>query len=181
MKVCIKCNTEKEIIHFVKNTNRCKSCRSIYMKEYSEKNKEKLKQSKKEYYIKNKTIISEKAKEYYTKNKEHVIKKSKKYAENNKKKVTSYKYKYRKNNKGIYNHYLAKRRSTKLKATPQWADLGKIKVLYEKAQELSEVLGVKMTVDHVIPLQGNNICGLHIWENLQLLEASENFKKSNKF
>lgn len=41
--------------------------------------------------------------------------------------------------------------------------------------------GIPHHVDHIIPLQGENICGLHIPENLQILKATDNRKKGNKF
>ena len=69
----------------------------------------------------------------------------------------------------------AKRRSAKLKATPPWADLEEIKNVYLEAQYFG------MHVDHIIPLQGKNVCGLHVWDNLQLLSPIENIKKGNKY
>ena len=69
----------------------------------------------------------------------------------------------------------AKRRAAKLQATPPWADLEEIKNVYLEAQYFN------MHVDHIIPLQGKNVCGLHVWDNLQLLPAVENIKKGNKY
>lgn len=69
----------------------------------------------------------------------------------------------------------AKRRAAKLQATPAWADLEEIKNVYLEAQYFD------MHVDHIIPLQGKNVCGLHVWDNLQLLPAVENIKKGNKY
>lgn len=68
----------------------------------------------------------------------------------------------------------ARRRAAKLKATPPWADLEEIKNVYLEAQYFG------MHVDHIIPLQGKEVCGLHIWENLQLLTPEKNIKKGNK-
>jgi 5-methylcytosine-specific restriction endonuclease McrA len=69
----------------------------------------------------------------------------------------------------------AKRRAAKLKATPAWADLEEIKNVYLEAQYFG------MHVDHIIPLQGKNVCGLHVWDNLQLLPAVDNIRKGNRY
>ena len=75
---------------------------------------------------------------------------------------------------GNDNAKAARRRAAKLKATPPWADLEEIKNVYLEAQYFG------MHVDHIIPLQGKEVCGLHIWENLQLLTPEKNIKKGNK-
>lgn len=77
----------------------------------------------------------------------------------------------------------AKRRSSKLNATPQWLteDQHKdIEAMYFLANRYTKLFGLEYHVDHIIPLQGKNICGLHVPWNLQLLEASMNLSKSNK-
>jgi hypothetical protein len=68
----------------------------------------------------------------------------------------------------------AKRRALKLNATPAWADLKKIEEIYRNCPK-------GFHVDHVIPLNGKDICGLHVPENLQYLPAIENIKKGNRF
>lgn len=73
------------------------------------------------------------------------------------------------------------RQARKLQRTPKWADVSTIAVFYAEAKELTEFTGVEWHVDHVIPLQGKLISGLHVRENLQLLPAIENMRKHNKF
>ena len=85
--------------------------------------------------------------------------------------------KYRKKTRGYRNHLKAKRRSSLKNATPSWVDLSKIKTVYNKAKWLESLTGLKYHVDHIIPLNGKNVCGLHCWNNLQILEDSINIKK----
>lgn len=69
----------------------------------------------------------------------------------------------------------AKRRSARMLRTTQWSDYDAIRHIYEQAKTLG------MHVDHIIPLQGDNVSGLHVEYNLQLLTPEENKKKGNRF
>lgn len=80
---------------------------------------------------------------------------------------------WRKNNSCKIRHYSAKYRASKLKATPSWANLEKIAEIYARCPKGQEV-------DHIIPLQGENVCGLHVHYNLQYLSISDNRSKRNK-
>lgn len=77
-------------------------------------------------------------------------------------------------NRGKINSYAASYRAKKLKATPLWADLSAIQAFYEACPP-------GYHVDHIIPLQGKIVSGLHVLNNLQYLPAHENLSKSNKF
>lgn len=77
----------------------------------------------------------------------------------------------------------ARRRAGKLMATPEWLSpdqLNNIKAYYEVAKGLSDQFGQRFDVDHIIPLKGKTVCGLHVPWNLQVLDRAENIKKSNK-
>lgn len=82
--------------------------------------------------------------------------------------------KWRKLNPGKTNFMTAKRRSWIKRATPSWANLEKIMQIYMQCPK-------GYHVDHIIPLRGKDICGLHIESNLQYLPASENIKKGNRY
>lgn len=76
--------------------------------------------------------------------------------------------------------YCAKRRAEKLDATPTWANHKTITGIYAESAQRSAEDGVKYHVDHIVPLKGQNVCGLHCESNLQILTARENILKSNK-
>ena len=77
--------------------------------------------------------------------------------------------------------YQAKRRANRLRATPKWACEAAIRQVYKRAKALTAETGVEHHVDHVIPLQGDNVCGLHVANNLEPIAASKNAAKHNKF
>lgn len=61
------------------------------------------------------------------------------------------------------------------RVTPSWANQEKIKAVYAEAKRLG------MAVDHIIPLRGKTVCGLHVENNLQLLPPLQNTLKGNRF
>lgn len=87
----------------------------------------------------------------------------------------------RKRNSGVVNSLNAKRRASLLQRTPVWADLGKIQTFYNVAKRLSDETGTQHHVDHIVPLQGELVSGLHVECNLQVLPAINNIHKSNRF
>jgi len=164
-KNCLVCNKEFTDTSYAKNRKHCKkSCgekskhykikRNIYFKEYR----------KKEKYI-----------NYQKKLKENgTLKKYRKKYELSSKFIFSI-LKWRKKDNFLIPHKIrqAKRRADKLNATPKWANLEKIKEIYKNCPK-------GYHVDHYFPLQGENVCGLHVENNLQYLTARQNISKGNK-
>ena len=74
-----------------------------------------------------------------------------------------------------------KRRASGLQRTPPWVDWEKINKVYAQATAKTIATGVSHHVDHVIPLQGKLVSGLHVHNNLQVLTAFENMSKHNQF
>lgn len=75
------------------------------------------------------------------------------------------------------------RRDKHKQATPAWLTATQkkdIKQMYIDAMTTTKVTGVKYVVDHIVPLRGESVCGLHVPWNLQIMTRQENLKKSNK-
>ena len=69
-------------------------------------------------------------------------------------------------------------------ATPPWlteAHQEAIKDFYKESARLTQETGIAHHVDHIVPLRGKNVSGLHVPWNLQILTADENYIKNNKF
>ena len=92
---------------------------------------------------------------------------------------------YRSTEKGksVVNANSQKYQAGKINRTPSWLttkDLEEIKSFYQLSTDLQQATGKKMNVDHVIPLQGKKVTGLHVPNNLQVLEKNENVSKLNR-
>jgi hypothetical protein len=85
------------------------------------------------------------------------------------------------NNRASYYHRAKQRKHNIKLATPKWACSIKIETRYKERETMSRLTGLIHHVDHKIPLQGENVCGLHVPENLRVILARDNLSKSNKF
>jgi hypothetical protein len=164
--------------------------RKAYNKEYYQKNIDKFK----EYKKKNKDKISAYFKERWAKNKndEEFRKKEKartlawyhKHFHEYKEIKYARDKEWRSRNKGIINFHTNKRYTVRKQRLPKWLteeNLKQIQVMYTLASSLTKKTGITWHVDHIIPLQGKTVSGLHVPENLQVIPGSLNNKKSNKF
>ena len=110
----------------------------------------------------------------HTENREADCERHKKYYEENREATLERQRKYYKNNLEKDREKNARRRAAKLQRTPEWADREAIKEIYYNCPQ-------GMHVDHIIPLQGETVSGLHVPENLQYLTPQENAAKGNNY
>jgi len=116
-------------------------------------------------------------------NKEHNAQYMRKWWAKNSTKKAIYDKKARQTKPEVFNQKSRTRQANQLKRMPKWlSKLQKqhIQMFYTSAKQLQNELGIKMHVDHIIPLQGKLVSGLHVPWNLQVLSAVDNVKKSNK-
>lgn len=87
-------------------------------------------------------------------------------------------------NPGKVNADTAKRYTNKLQRTPPWLTkehLEQIRLHYVEASRLTKLTGICFHVDHVVPLNGKAVSGLHVPWNLQILPYYANIAKGNKY
>jgi hypothetical protein len=161
---CKDCTKTNDHLRYLKNKDSVKNRNGIYRNSHIEETKI----ISKNYREKNREIINKKKKEDYDKNIE--VRRAEKM-------ISSKKYpdKINANN--------AKRKCNILNRTPSWLSMEDFKVIegfYFFAKKLETKTGDKYHVDHIIPLNGKNVSGLHVPSNLQVILAKDNLKKSNK-
>lgn len=136
---------------------------------------------RKQYYRDNKSYLNNYKRKYYQNNKAKCIGYVLKSRLKNHEKVKSKNREYFRNNRAMFNARKALRRARLLQATPKWADLKSIKQIYLDCHTKSLLTNLQYHVDHIIPLRGKYVSDLHVENNLQILEASENLKKGSTF
>lgn len=151
-----------------------KAATKAYKQKWAIENKERLKEAAHQRYLANKQEHAAKAKIWREKNKDTLPLEKRAYYEANRSKVLAACKAWRENNPEKPREIKAKYRAAKLKQTPIWYCKEDMRALYK-------ALLPGYHIDHIIPLQGELVSGLHWAHNLQMLPASENCSKGNKF
>ena len=162
--------------------------RQLTLKKYRDKNRKELNKKSRQYRAEHKEAgiayraarldISAK---YREDNKERCLLQQALYRDSNRPKLkVIHRLQYLKN-PGIKHARNRVRAIGKIHRTPDWSDHKLIEEFYILSKELESETGIKHHVDHIIPLQGRLVSGLHVESNLQVITATENLHKSNKY
>jgi len=138
----------------------------------------------KEWKAANPEKVKEANKRYAKKHPDILVAKSIRWKKNNPERAAEVSRKTRLKNKGRILANKAKYRASKINRTPKWVDkdhLWLIKQAYELAVLRTKMLGFTWHVDHIIPLNGKTVSGLHVIENIQVIPGVENLLKNNKY
>ena len=144
-------------------TGTCVECRRINERERFHANPEKTKARTKKKYEANAEKLRAKRREWYYTNIDRA-----------RLEAVPRSREWRKNNPKHHNALTAAHKKVIKIRTPSWSDEKKIVEFYKGCPD-------GYHVDHVIPLRGNIVSGLHVVENLQYLPARENIRKSNRY
>lgn len=207
---CKSCKSETRKARYLKNRDKELAANKIWSQNnkdrheflknrWHEENKEYYLSQQKEYNTGRKDINSEYGKQWYIQNKDRKLMLGRIWYQNNKEYRNALERKWRKNNPDKVRHlarlyrmvnadrcrsHTAKYRASKLQATPLWLDDGHIQEVldfYTAAKMFQVYTGVDYQVDHIVPLKGETVCGLHVPWNLQILPSFENQSKGNRY
>jgi hypothetical protein len=189
-KYCKKCNSTKSLVEFSKNKNTpdgfqyyCKDCCRATTKHYRDNNKEAYYASARRWAEENPERVKETRRKYYLENQESILTEKKEYYQENRDSILEYKKTYGRLNRGKRNAIEAKRYASQKQRTPPWLtkeQIAEIEQYYWLAKDLFRTTGEVYHVDHIVPMQGDNVSGLHVPWNLQVLPSDVNIAKGNK-
>ena len=141
----------------------CLECTRKNTRLYRSKNRDKAVKYAKQWQANNPEKAKQHRQDYYQRNKDKVLSKAKTYSQNNLESI-----------RRITRVNTAKRRARIRLRIPAWANLPLIRDFYRNCPDGYEV-------DHIIPINGKNVSGLHVPENLQYLTPEQNRQKGNLF
>jgi len=148
-----------------------------YNRRWLADNKERQKNNVARWRAENEAREKDNDRKWYSKNRERQLAATRRWLIENKERKKETNRRWLVENKGAANAITARRRFRKFQATPGWlssAHSEQIKLFYEAAAANA------VHVDHIVPLRGEDVCGLHVPWNLQLLDKVSNSNKGNK-
>ena len=154
------------------------------VKLYAQANRDRIKAYKKQYHELNREHICEKSRKYYEENKDEVTRKSILYRQRTKDRKAAYDRMFSQQNRHYRNMLKGANRAKRIQRFVEWdKELTELVVqeAYDLCERREQLIGQKWYVDHVIPLCGKNVSGLHVWNNLAVIPASVNLSKNNKY
>lgn len=137
------------------------------------------------YKARNREQLNAKAREYRAENAKKVRETKRKsmkkaYAENPEKykqRSAAWRQEAYVEQKSLFVEWGAKRRARE--AFPAWADRFVVKEMYDLARRRTACTGIVWEVDHIVPLQSDLVCGLHVEHNLRVIPKAVNREKGN--
>lgn len=185
MKTCTKCGEAKPLgEYFAHKVNglqaRCKVCLRTQWADWRTANPDEIAKHKRRSALKHQEARNARERAKYAANKAAVLAYQAQWRASNPAARTTATAKWRGTNQGQVNAFAAGRRASKLNATPAWADEALMKDIYAYARIMRES-GVDCHVDHSVPLQSKQVCGLHTDANLTVLLAEHNTRKGNRY
>lgn len=142
-------------------------------------NPEKAKQVERDCRAKHRDAMNARTAEWGRRNKDQKNATRKAWREENRERDNAYTRNWQARNPELVVANTGRRRASKLRAEPSWANTFFIAEAYRLAKLREKVCGGKWHVDHVVPLRSKLVCGLHVANNLQVIPASVNQRKSN--
>lgn len=188
MKKCVNCKEEKEEEEFYRLATAkdglqsyCKSCVKARAKKWQKENPQRFRASVGRWQRENPERFRASVKKWQKENSSKFRATVKRWQEKNPDKLLANVKKWQKENphKLVANNI--KYQLTKERAMSKWADQSLIEDIYKEAKDLTELTGIQFHVDHIIPLRGKKVSGLHVESNLQIMTAKENVKKNNQY
>lgn|SRR5574340_594690 len=193
MKLCKLCNTNLPLTDFHRHkatkdgrNSYCKSCMKDYKTKYDKEHQDRNAEYRKEYNKKNVEKHKQDWQVRYSnpKYREYHLNKNKKWREDQTDLYKNSQLNWRKANPEKLAEYSSFHRSNRKKAVPSWfSDWDKFVI--QEAHKLRHLrfkhTGIRWELDHIIPISGKKVCGLHIADNLQVIPSSENKRKLNKY
>jgi hypothetical protein len=174
-RLCRKCNVVKTADDFTKSGRHCKDCTRERYRAWREKNKEYAISVSREYYEANKETIRERARQQYAEQPE----KHQAYRQRMSKERAAQIAVWKKANAGRVREQNSRRYAERKRAaaliSKQYKD--EMAAIYEEAARISRETGVPHHVDHIAPLRGKTVSGLHVPWNMRVVPAHENLSK----